>query len=1045
MFTFLVTQSLRNRLIVLALAAVLVIYGAFALTRLPVDVFPELNRPTVTIMTEAEGLAPLEVEQLVSFPIETQMNGVPGVIRVRSVSGVGLSIVYVEFNWGTDIYRNRQLIAERLAVIRDQLPANSSPVMGPISSIMGQILLIAVTSDRASPMELRETADFVLRPRLLAIPGVAQVIPIGGEVRQYRVSPNPAALRALSVGYDQLERALTQFGVNTGGGYTDQYAREYLIRNVGRSTSLDDLRNLVVATAGNTAIYLRQVAEVEFAPKFKRGDAGYMGRPAVVVSVEKQPGIDTVVLTREIEQSLQETAGSLPPGMKADQILFRQANFIETSVHNLQMVLLEAVIVVAVVLFAFLLNWRTTVISLTAIPVSILATATIFHLAGLSINTMTLGGLAIAIGELVDDAVVDVENIFRRLRENRAAGSPRPIFEVVVSASQEVRSGIVYATMVIVLVFVPLFALSGIEGRLFAPLGEAYIISILASLAVSITLTPVMAYYMLPRARALAAGDSALIRLLKWSNRAVLDRAFQHPRLVMTTTAIAVLTAAVAALALPRAFLPPFNEGTFTINLTFNPGISLTESTRVGLIAEQIIMDVPEVRTVGRRTGRAELDEHAEGVHSSDIEVDLVPSSRAKVEIVADIRSRLAVLPVSINVGQPISHRLDHMLSGVRAEIALKIFGDDLDTLRATGENLRQMLSTVPGVVDLQVEKQVRIPQLEIRVDYTRAALYGVQPATVVDQLSRLSNGRVVSRVVDGYRRFDVTMRLPNHLRTTERLGDLLIETPVGWIPARQIADIRETDGPNQILRENARRRIVVLANSDGKTDMAQIIAGIRQRLVAAHLPEGYFTRLEGTFQSQEEASRTIAALSALSLGLIFAVLFSRYRSAVLTFIIMGSVPLALIGSVAALWLAGQPLSVASMIGFITLTGIATRNGILKISYYINLARDEGVPFGRELVIRGSLERLTPVLMTALAAGLALLPLLIDAATPGKEILHPVAVTIFGGLISATLLDALLTPVLFLRFGRKSLERLIAGSRHGPAATATTSNVAETF
>jgi HME family heavy-metal exporter len=732
--------------------------------------------------------------------------------------------------------------------------------------------------------------------------------------------------------------------------------------------------------------------------------------------------------------------------MKADQILFRQANFIETSVHNLQMVLLEAVIVVAVVLFAFLLNWRTTAISLTAIPVSILATAAIFHLAGLSINTMTLGGLAIAIGELVDDAVVDVENIFRRLRENRAAGSPRTIFDVVVSASQEVRSGIVYATMVIVLVFVPLFALSGIEGRLFAPLGEAYIISILASLVVSITLTPVMAYYMLPRARAaLGARDSALVRLLKWSNRAVLARAFQHPRIVMTTTAIAVLTAAVAASALPRAFLPPFNEGTFTINLMFNPGISLAESTRVGLIAEQLIMDVPEVRTVGRRTGRAELDEHAEGVHSSDIEVDLVPSSRAKAEIVADIRSRLAVLPVSINVGQPISHRLDHMLSGVRAEIALKIFGDDLDTLRATGENLRQTLSTVPGVVDLQVEKQVRIPQLEIRVDYTRAALYGVQPAAVVDQLSRLSNGRVVSRVIDGYRRFDVTMRLPNHLRTTERLGDLLIETPVGWIPARQIADIRETDGPNQILRENARRRIVVLANSDGKTDMAQIIAGIRQRLAAAHLPEGYFTRLEGTFQSQEEASRTIAALSALSLALIFAILFSRYRSAVLTFIIMGSVPLALIGSVAALWLAGQPLSVASMIGFITLTGIATRNGILKVSHYINLARDEGVPFGRELVIRGSLERLTPVLMTALAAGVALLPLLIDAATPGKEILHPVAVTIFGGLISATLLDALLTPVLFLRFGQRSLERLIAGSRRGPAATATTSNIAETF
>jgi HME family heavy-metal exporter len=520
---------------------------------------------------------------------------------------------------------------------------------------------------------------------------------------------------------------------------------------------------------------------------------------------------------------------------------------------------------------------------------------------------------------------------------------------------------------------------------------------------------------------------------------------FRFPRIVISTTAVAVLAAAVAASALPRAFLPPFNEGTFTINLVFNPGISLAESTRVGLIAERLIMEVPEVRTVGRRTGRAELDEHAEGVHSSDIEVDLVPSSRAKAQIVADIRSRLAVLPVSVNVGQPISHRLDHMLSGVRAEIALKIFGDDLDTLRATGEKLRDMLAAIPGIVDLQVEKQVRIPQLEIRVDYTRAALYGVQPAAVVDQLSRLSNGRVLSRIVDGYRRFDVTMRLPNHLRTTERLGDLLIETPVGWIPARQVADIRETDGPNQILRENARRRIVVLANSDGKTDMAQIVADIRQQLAAAHLPEGYFTRLEGTFQSQEEASRTIAALSVLSLALIFAILFSRYRSVVLTLIIMGSVPLALIGSVAALWLAGQPLSVASMIGFITLTGIATRNGILKISHYINLARDENMPFGRDLIVRGSLERLTPVLMTALAAGVALLPLLIDAATPGKEILHPVAVTIFGGLISATLLDALLTPVLFLRFGQKSLQRLVAGSGPGRARMATPSAVPETF
>jgi HME family heavy-metal exporter len=1046
MFRLVVTQSLRNRLIVLALAAALVFYGALSITKLPVDVFPDLNRPTVTIMAEAEGYAPPEIEQLVTFPIEMQMNGVPGVIRVRSVSGVGLSIVYVELEWGTDIFRNRQLIAERLALVRDQLPPSTNPIMGPVSSIMGQILLVAVTSDSASPMELREAADFVLRPRLLSIPGVAQVIPIGGEVRQYRISPSPAALRALNVSYDQLQRALTRFGVNTGGGYTDQYAREYLIRNIGRTTSLEDLRNIVVTTSGNAPIYLRQLAEVEFAPKFKRGDAGYMGAPAVVVSIEKQPNVDTVVLTREIEQALQEIAPSLPSGIKADQILFRQANFIETSIRNVGRVLVEAVMVVAAVLFAFLLNWRTTAISLTAIPVSVLATAIVFYLGGLSINTMTLGGIAIAIGELVDDAVVDVENIFRRLKEGRAAGSPDSLFDVIVSASQEVRSGIVYATMIIVLVLVPLFALSGIEGRLFAPLGQAYIISILVSLVVSITLTPVMAYYLLPGVKRLARNESGLVRLLKRTTAALLARAFAHSRIVMLAVAVAVIFAAGAAFMLPRSFLPPFNEGTFTVHAAFNPGISLAESNRVGLIAERLILQVPEVKSVGRRTGRAELDEHAEGVHSSEIDVDLKPSARPKAEILADIRAHLAVLPLSINVGQPISHRLDHMLSGVRASIVLKVFGDDLDTLLAIGDGLRQRLAAIPGLVDLQIEKQARIPQLEVRVDYTRAALYGVQPGAVVDQLSRLSNGRVVSRVTDGYRRFDVTMRLPNHMRTTHGLGDLLIETPVGWIPARQIAEIRETDGPNQILRENSRRRIVVLANTDGSSDMAQIVDAVRRQLATSPLPEGYFTRLEGTFQAQEDASRAIAALSLLSLAAIFTVLFSRYHSAPLTLIIICSVPLALIGSVLALWIAGQPLSVASMIGFVTLTGIATRNGILKLSHYINLAVHEHIPFGPDLVIRGTLERLTPVLMTALSAALALLPLLIDAATPGKEILHPVAVTIFGGLISATLLDTVLTPVLFLSFGRKSLERLVTASRAASARSTPAAPVsAETF
>ena len=1025
MFTFLVSASLRNRLFVLAMAAILVLLGAYTARQLPVDVFPDLNRPTVTIMTESEGYAPPEVEQLVSFPIETQMNGVPGVSRVRSVSGIGLSIVYVEFDWGTDIFRNRQLVAERLAQVQNQLPLNVTPQIGPISSIMGQILLIAVTSKTASPMEVREIADFTIRPRLLAVPGVAQVIPIGGEVRQYRIAPLPSALRALGVSYEQMEQALRQFGTNTGGGFTDQNAREFLIRNIGRTTSLEDLRNIVVTTIDGRPILLRQVANVDFAPKVKRGDAGYMSKPAVIVSVEKQPNVDTVRLTGQIMQVLAELEPSLPSGIEAHEIIFRQASFIENSIGNVERVLLEAALVVAVILFAFLLNWRTTAISLTAIPVSILTTAIIFQLLGLSINTMTLGGLAIAIGELVDDAVVDVENIFRRLRENREQGNPRSVFDVVVSASNEVRSGIVYATMIIVLVFVPLFALSGIEGRLFAPLGHAYIISILASLLVSITLTPVMAYYLLPGMKRLAERESWLVRKLKSANRAALGFAFAHRGLLLGVTALAVLGAGAGALGLKRAFLPAFNEGTFTINLAFNPGVSLSESTRVGSIAERLLLDVPEVISVGRRTGRAELDEHAEGVHSSEIDVDLKPSSRPKPEIVADIRSRLSVLPLSVNVGQPISHRLDHLLSGVRAELALKLFGDDLDTLRSSAEGLRLRLAKIDGIQDLQVEKQVRIPQLEIRVDYTRAALYGVQPGAVTDQLSRLSSGRVISRVVDGYKRYDVVMRLPDRLRTTEKLGDLLIQTPSGWIPARQIADVKETDGPNQILRENGRRRIVILANSDGKTDMAEIVRRIRAELDAASLPQGVTASLEGTFQAQEEASRRIGVLAIISLALIFAILYSRYRSAVLAAIIMGGVPLALIGSVAALALTDQPLSVASMVGFITLAGIATRNGILKISHYINLALRERMEFGTELVIRGSLERMTPVLMTALSAGLALLPLLIAADEPGKEILHPVAVTIFGGLVSATLLDALITPVLFLTLGRKPLMRLV--------------------
>lgn len=1026
MFNFLVRASLANRLVVLAAAAVLVVWGSYALTTLPIDVFPDLNKPTVTIMTEAEGLAPPEVEQLVGFPIETAMNGISGVTRVRSVAGIGLSVIYVEFDWGTDIYRNRQQVAERLATVSSQLPSGVTPQMGPVSSIMGEIMLIAVKGDgKADPMAVRETADFVIRPRLLSIAGVSQVIPIGGEVRQYRVTPNAAGMAALNVSAAEVEAAIRAFGSNTGGGFVNQQDREYLIRNLGRSLALDDLRNITVAVRGTDPVLLRQVAAVDFAAGVKRGDAGADGDPAVIISVQKQPGADTVKLTREVETALSELSRTLPQGIRADQLLFRQADFIETSIGNVKTVLTEAAIVVAVVLFLFLLNVRTTLISLAAIPLSLLVTVLVFKWFGLSINTMTLGGLAIAIGELVDDAVVDVENIYRRLRENFRLPKPRAILDVVADASIEVRSGIVYATFIIVLVFVPLFALSGIEGRLFAPLGVAYIVSILASLLVSITVTPVLASFFLKKSAQETHGDSAIVRTLKSWNERALHFAFRRPGAIAVSLGAALLIAIASAVFLPRAFLPAFNEGTLTISMTLNPGISLEESNRIGGIAERLLKEVPEVVSVGRRTGRAELDEHAEGVHSSEIDVDLKKSGRDREEILADVRRKLAILPAAVNVGQPISHRLDHLLSGVRAEIALKIYGDDTETLRTLAEKVRAEVAKVPGLADLQIEKQVLIPQLEVKVDSERARLYGITPAAVTEALSGLSNGRVVSTVVDGAKRFDVVLRLSDQDRTTAGLADLLIETPKGRVPLRMVADVNETLGPNQILRENGRRRIAILANTDG-SDMGRIISDIRDVLARTKLPGGYSASLEGTFQAREDATRLIAGLSVISLASIFIVLFSRYRSAVLALIIMGNVPLAFIGSIAALWLAGQPLSVASMIGFITLTGISARNGILKISHYLNLALHEGEVFGEPLVVRGSLERLTPVLMTALSAGLALTPLLLHADAPGKEILHPVAVTIFGGLISATLLDLLVTPLLFLRFGKPALDRLAA-------------------
>ncbi|NMF89886.1 efflux RND transporter permease subunit [Aromatoleum petrolei] len=1028
MFEWIINTSLRQRLLVLGVSLLLVIYGGLTLQKMPVDVFPDLNKPTVTLMTEAGGMAPEEVEQLVTFPLESAMNGMPGVTRVRSVSGIGLSIVFVEFEWGTDIYLNRQQIAERLNLVREQMPAGVVPQMGPISSIMGEILLIAIPADPAKvdPMAAREYADWVMRPRLLTLPGVAQVIPIGGEVKQYRVEPDPARMQALGITSEELEAALKGFGANTAGGFLEQQSREYLIRQIGRTTRIEDLQNLAVASRNGQPILLRQIADMRFAAGLKRGDASYGAKPAVILSVQKQPSADSVQLTRDVEKAVEDLARNLPRGVEKPQFLFKQAEFIKASVDNVQEALRDGAIFVALILFAFLLNVRTTFISLTAIPVSLLVTALVFKYFGLSINTMTLGGLAIAIGELVDDAVVGVENVLRRLRLNRASAEPLPVAQVIGAATLEVRSAIVYATVIIVLVFVPLFALPGIEGRLFTPLGVAYIVSILASMLVSVALTPVMCYYLLPRIKHLDHGDSPLVARLKaWDTR-LLGWSFDRARPLLAGAAVIVIAALATVPFFPRAFLPPFNEGTLTVSVLTNPGTSLSESNRIGQQAEELIAQVPEVRQVGRRTGRAELDEHAEGVHSSEIEVDLKPSERSRDEVVTDIRNRLAVLPAANSIGQPISHRLDHLLSGVRAQIALKIYGDDLDTLRGLAADVKARLEKIPGIADLQIEKQVLIPQLKIHLDYDAAARYGVNPGALLENLERLVGGDKVTQIIEGNRRFDLVLRLPDAVRGPQGLAGLLIETPAGRIPLSKLAHIEDGDGPNQIGRENTRRRIVISANAAGGADLSAVVTAIRTELAAKPLPEGYFTALEGQFQAQEEASKLIGLLAVVSLAMIFLVLYSRYRAFVLVAIIMGNIPLALVGSVVALWLSGQPLSVAALVGFITLTGIATRNGILKISHYINLCAFEGETFGRAMIVRGSLERLTPVLMTALVAAFALVPLLLAADAPGKEILHPVAVVIFGGLVSSTLLDTLLTPVMFYLFGERALNRLLA-------------------
>ncbi|MBI5335798.1 MAG: efflux RND transporter permease subunit [Burkholderiales bacterium] len=1077
-FNALISASLRQRVLVLAAALLLLIAGGWALQRTPVDVFPDLDKPTVTLMTEAGGMAPEEVEQLITLPLEQAMSGLPGVASVRSTSGVGLSFVYVQFDFGVDIHRARQGVTERLALVRERLPAEAQPQMGPISSIMGEILLIAVPLDaaRTSPMAVREWADFVMRPRLLAIPGIAQVIPIGGEVRQFQVQPDARLMAERGITPEQLRAALQGFAGNTAGGFLEINGRELLIRNIatagGLPARLEALRKLPVGwvsqagnggdASGGQPVLLSQVADVRFAAAVKRGDAGYNGRPAVILGVAKQPGADTLALTRQVEAALAGLSRARPAGVDEPRVTVRQASFIEASIGNLQAKLMTAAVVVMLVLYAFLGNARTTLISLTAIPLSFVIAGVVFHLLGLSINTMTLGGLAIAIGELVDDAVVDLENIQRRLRLNRQAAQPQPVLDVILRACVEVRSGVVLATLIIVLVFVPLLFLPGLEGRLFVPLGVAYMTAIAASLLVATTVTPVLAYYVLPgletRKRRAApsfraplggrvgpgpalgahASDHAeprLVRRIKAGYARVLKRALDHGHTILAAAAVAVLLAAASVPFMARSFLPPFNEGMLTVSLRLAPGTTLGESVRLAAQAERLLLQVDGVQAVGRRSGRAELDEHAEGVHVSEIDVVLAPHGRAVEAITADIRQQLAPLPASVAIGAPLAHRIDHMLSGVSAQISVKVFGDDLDALRGQAAALRERLAAIPGLADVNVERQTLIPQVKVRVDADAAARYGIATGVLLQELQTLIDGERVAQVLEGSRRFDVVLRLPDAARGPDALAGLVIDTPAGRVPLQQLAQVELADGPNEIRRDEGKRRIVISAAAQGRA-LSDVVADIRAVLAAEPLAAGQFASVGGQFQAQEQASRLIAVLASVSAALIFAVLYSRYRSPRLALMVMASIPLALVGAVVGLWLSGQPLSIAALIGFITLAGIATRNGILKISHCINLCAFEGETFTRQMILRASLERLAPVLMTALVAALALAPLLFEAGEPGTEILHPVAVVIFSGLIGATLLDSFVTPVLVWRFGRAPIEARVAEVRSHAAASA---------
>lgn len=999
--------------------------GLYTSLKMDVDVFPDLNAPTVVVMTEAPGMAPEEVERLVTFPVETALNGATDVRRVRSSSTTGFSVVWVEFDWGTDIYRARQITSEKLAVVDESLPQGvGTPTLGPQSSILGEMMIVGLTADTTSLRDLRTLADWTIRPRLLSIGGVAQVTVIGGEMKEYQILLDLPRMKQYGVTLDEVLAAAREMNRNANGGILYEYGNEYIIRGAVATTDIDAIAKAVVKRVDGVPLLMGDIAEVKIGDKApKLGCASVEAQPAVLLTVTKQPNTSTLDLTEKLLASIDELQKNMPADVEVSTDIFRQSHFIENSIDNVKKSLYEGAIFVVIVLFFFLMNVRTTLISLVALPLSLLFSILALHFMGLTINTMSLGGMAIAIGSLVDDAIVDVENVYKHLRENRLLPPEqrKPVIEVVFEASREVRMPILNSTLIIIVTFIPLFFLTGMEGRMLVPLGIAFIVALFASTVVALTLTPVLCSYLLGRGNTdkAIAREPIVARTLKKYYGKSLEWAFRHRTGVLGGTIVLFVAALITFFTLGRSFLPPFNEGSFTINVSTLPGISLEESDNIGRRAEQLLLEIPEIKTVARKTGRAELDEHALGVNTSEIEAPFELKDRSHAEVVAEVREKLSILPgVNIEIGQPISHRIDAMLSGTQARIAIKLFGDDLNRMFMLGNQIKKNISTIDGVVDLNVEQQIERPQLKIVPRREMLARYGVPLAEFTEFIDVALAGEVVSQVYEGSRTFDLTVKVKDDERSSAaKIGDLMIDTQEGKAPLSTLAEIKSAVGPNTINRENVKRKIVISANVQDR-DLRGVVDDIKERIDATVvLPEGYFIEYGGQFESEAAASRTLSVVSLFSLLVVFLLLYNQFRSASQSAVILLNLPLALIGGVFILRFTTGEISIPAIIGFISLFGIATRNGMLLVSHY-NTMLSEGHSL-HDTILQGSLDRLNPILMTALSSALALIPLALGGDLPGNEIQSPMAKVILGGLITSTFLNAFVVPIVYWIMNRK--------------------------